>query len=179
AGDPLGKFLGSQKAARRSRPRIRLPVAPHEQGRKLTSPSTRIRLAVQHSLQVEQEPGEAMAKFFAAGTWWFIQPEFIAAFQRLSGHESVPFQELAAMLPNRQLVAMLAAAIDTMANAGLVFKEETSGYRVDNRKLLIDPDEAVTVRMIFERYLELGSIRTLVTDLNNKGVRTRVRQTSN
>jgi len=32
------------------------------------------------------------------------------------------------------------------------------GYRVDNRKLIIDPDEAVTVKMIFERYLELGSL---------------------
>jgi hypothetical protein len=65
-----------------------------------------------------------MAKFFAAGTYWFIQPEFITAFQRLSGHESVALQDLAALLPDRQLVGMLAAAIDTMANAGLVFKEE-------------------------------------------------------
>jgi hypothetical protein len=38
----------------------------------------------------------------------------------------VPLQDLAATLPNRQLVGMLAAAIDTMANAGLVFKEEAS-----------------------------------------------------
>jgi len=67
-----------------------------------------------------------MAKFFASGTYWFIRPEFIPAFQRLSGHESVPFQDLAAMLPDRQLIGMLATAIDTMANAGLIFKEEAS-----------------------------------------------------
>ena len=30
------------------------------------------------------------------------------------------------MLPDRQLVGMLAAAIDTMANAGLVLKEEAN-----------------------------------------------------
>jgi ribosomal protein L16 Arg81 hydroxylase len=126
AGDPLGKFLGTQKAARRTRPRIRLPMAPSEQHKPLASASTRIRLASQDSLHVEREPGEPMAKFFAAGTYWFIQPEFIPAFQRLSSHESVPFQDLAAMLPNRQLVQMLAGAIDTMANAGLVFKEEAS-----------------------------------------------------
>jgi hypothetical protein len=123
SGDPLGKYLDGQKAGRRNRPRIRLPMAPHEQQRSL-SPSTRIRLASQDSLHVEKEPGEPMAKFLAAGTYWFIRPEFIPAFQRLSGHASVPFQDLAAMLPNRQLVEMLASAIDTMANAGLVFKED-------------------------------------------------------
>lgn len=125
SGDPLGKYLDGQKAGRRNRPRIRLPMAPTEQHKPLTSASTRIRLATQNSLHVEREPGEPMAKFLAAGTYWFIRPEFIPAFQRLSGHESVPFQDLAAMLPNRQLVEMLASAIDTMANAGLVFKEET------------------------------------------------------
>jgi len=122
-GDPLGKFLDAQKAARRTRPRIGLPSAPQEQHKPLTL-ATRIRLAAQGSLHVEKEPGEAMAKFFAASTWWFIQPEFIPAFQRLSGHESVPFQDLAAGLADRQLVGMLAAAIDTMANAGLVLKED-------------------------------------------------------
>jgi ribosomal protein L16 Arg81 hydroxylase len=126
ADDPLGQFLGGQKAGRRGRPRIRLPMAPNEQHKPLASLSTRIRLASQDCLHVEKEPGEPMAKFFAAGTYWFIQPQFIPAFQRLSGHESVPFQDLAAMLPNRQLVGNLAAAIDTMANAGLVFKEEAS-----------------------------------------------------
>ncbi|HVU44107.1 MAG TPA: hypothetical protein VHD86_23910, partial [Xanthobacteraceae bacterium] len=125
AGDPLGQFLDGQKASRRVRPRIRLPMAPREQHKSL-SLSTRIRLAFQHSLHVEKEPGEPMAKFFAAGTYWFIQPEFIPAFQRLSGHESVPLQDLTAMLPSQQLVGMLAAAIDTMANAGLVLKEEAN-----------------------------------------------------
>jgi ribosomal protein L16 Arg81 hydroxylase len=124
AGDPLGKFLGTQKASRRVRPRIRLPMAPNEQRKPLNNLSTRIRLAVNDSLHVEKEPGEPMAKFFAAGTYWFIQPEFIPAFQRLSGHESVPLQDLAALLPNRQLAPMLVSALDTMANAGLVFKEE-------------------------------------------------------
>ncbi len=126
AGDPLGQFLGGQKASRRTRPRIRLPVAPNEQHKPLASLSTRIRLASQDSLHVEKEPGEPMAKFFAAGTYWFIQPQFIPAFRRLSGHESVSFKDLAAMLSDRQLVGMLAAAIDTMANAGLVLKEEAN-----------------------------------------------------
>jgi hypothetical protein len=125
-GDPLGQFLDGQKAARRTRPRIRLPMAPSEQHKPLTA-ATRIRLASQEGLHVEKAPGEPMAKFLAAGTYWFIQPEFIPVFRRLSGHESVPFHELAAMLPNRPLAATLATALDTMANAGLVLKEETGG----------------------------------------------------
>lgn len=35
------------------------------------------------------------------------------------------------------------------------------GYRLEERKLYVDPDEAVSVRLIFDLYLELGSIRAL------------------
>jgi site-specific DNA recombinase len=50
------------------------------------------------------------------------------------------------------------------------------GYRVENRKLIVDSDEAATVRMIFERYLELGSMPALLAELHDKSVRTRLRQ---
>lgn len=49
------------------------------------------------------------------------------------------------------------------------------GYRVENRKLLIDPAEAETVRMIFRRYLELGSMLPLLTELHDKRIVTRPR----
>lgn len=49
------------------------------------------------------------------------------------------------------------------------------GYRVEQRKLVIDPEEAETVRHIFKRYLELGSIPALVDDLARTGYRTRKR----
>jgi site-specific DNA recombinase len=49
------------------------------------------------------------------------------------------------------------------------------GYRLDNRKLLIDEQEAATVRMIFERDLALRSIGKLVDELAQTGVRTKVR----
>jgi site-specific DNA recombinase len=49
------------------------------------------------------------------------------------------------------------------------------GYRVEQRKLVVDPAEAVTVRHIFKRYLELGSIPALVDDLARTGYRTRER----
>jgi site-specific DNA recombinase len=47
------------------------------------------------------------------------------------------------------------------------------GYASINKKLVVLPDEAETVRMIFRRYLELGSIRDLVEDLDRRGIRTR------
>jgi site-specific DNA recombinase len=53
------------------------------------------------------------------------------------------------------------------------------GYRVENRKLLVDPAEARTVQMIFKRYLALGSMSPLIAELHRKGVRTRKRQLSN
>ncbi len=50
------------------------------------------------------------------------------------------------------------------------------GYASIKKKLVVIPEEAETVRLIFRRYLELGSIRDLAEDLDRKGIRTR-RQT--
>ena len=47
------------------------------------------------------------------------------------------------------------------------------GYRVENRKLVIDETEGAVVRMIFERFVKIGSATALVRDLVAEGVRTR------
>ncbi|MBI2717208.1 MAG: recombinase family protein [Rhizobiales bacterium] len=47
------------------------------------------------------------------------------------------------------------------------------GYRIENRKLLIHEPEAATVRMIFERFVKVGSATVLTRDLVKEGVRTR------
>src|ERR1700688_1792028 len=44
------------------------------------------------------------------------------------------------------------------------------GYDVRERKLVINQDEARTVREILERYLELGSVRELKNDLDQRGI---------
>ena len=44
------------------------------------------------------------------------------------------------------------------------------GYDVCERKLVVNQREAKTVRDIFERYLELGSVRILKNDLDGHGV---------
>lgn len=49
------------------------------------------------------------------------------------------------------------------------------GYRVEERKLLIVPEEADRVRHIFNRYLQLGSVYALQADLAKKGIRTKKR----
>ena len=49
------------------------------------------------------------------------------------------------------------------------------GYNVLDRKLIIDEGEAATVRMIFTRYLELGSGRALQVELDQRGVRSKRR----
>jgi len=45
------------------------------------------------------------------------------------------------------------------------------GYDVKDRKLIINEAEAKTVRMIFERFLKVGSVTTLVRQLREEGVR--------
>ena len=44
------------------------------------------------------------------------------------------------------------------------------GYRLENRKLLVEENEAATVRMIFERFLTIGSATTLARTLHAEGV---------
>src|SRR4029453_11744894 len=53
------------------------------------------------------------------------------------------------------------------------------GYRAKNRKITIVADEAKTVRHIFRRYLDLGSLNLLLTDLRQTGVKTKLRPLSN
>ncbi|WP_245445655.1 recombinase family protein [Mesorhizobium kowhaii] len=45
------------------------------------------------------------------------------------------------------------------------------GYRVENRKLLIHDEEAAIIRMIFERFLQVGSATILARILNAEGLR--------
>src|SRR6202521_2277203 len=52
------------------------------------------------------------------------------------------------------------------------------GYEVQVKKLIVNEDEAKTVRMIFERYLALGSLPALQRELRALGVVTRRRTLS-
>ncbi len=49
------------------------------------------------------------------------------------------------------------------------------GYRVEDRKLVIDQDAAETVRRIFELYRELGSVREVKTVCDQQGIVTTTR----
>src|SRR5580692_10997403 len=44
------------------------------------------------------------------------------------------------------------------------------GYDVKDRKLVVNEEEAATVRHIFHRYLELGAVRNLQSDLDAAGI---------
>jgi len=44
------------------------------------------------------------------------------------------------------------------------------GYEVHDRKLVVHQGQALTVRQIFERYLELGSVRLLKRNLDQRGI---------
>jgi site-specific DNA recombinase len=52
------------------------------------------------------------------------------------------------------------------------------GYVSRDKKLFIEEEEAGRVRMIFRRYLDLGSIGLLLADLRERGIVTRRRQLS-
>jgi site-specific DNA recombinase len=52
------------------------------------------------------------------------------------------------------------------------------GYEVKDRKLIVVEEEAATVRLIFSRYLDLGSLSTLQRDLRERRIITRKRTLS-
>lgn len=52
------------------------------------------------------------------------------------------------------------------------------GYALEDGKIVEVEEEAEQVRMIFRRYLELGSVNRLVTDLRERNVCTKLRQLS-
>ena len=47
------------------------------------------------------------------------------------------------------------------------------GYQVEDRKLIVNEVEAATVRMIFQRFVKIGSATTLARALADEGVRTK------
>jgi site-specific DNA recombinase len=53
------------------------------------------------------------------------------------------------------------------------------GYRCIDRKLVVVPEEAETVKAIFQLYLELGSMSTLIEELDRLGVRTKINGLAN
>jgi DNA invertase Pin-like site-specific DNA recombinase len=53
------------------------------------------------------------------------------------------------------------------------------GYQAKDRKITVVEQEAETVRHIFRRYLELGSLNLLLADLRRSGIKTKVRPLSN
>lgn len=50
------------------------------------------------------------------------------------------------------------------------------GYRVESRKLLVEPNEAEEIRIIFRRYLALSSVPALVSEMRQEGFVTRQRK---
>lgn len=52
------------------------------------------------------------------------------------------------------------------------------GYDVKGRKLVVNEDEAATIRFIFERYLKVGSIGDLREELDRKRITTKARVSS-
>jgi DNA invertase Pin-like site-specific DNA recombinase len=53
------------------------------------------------------------------------------------------------------------------------------GYDSRDKKLVVNEEEAERVRLIFRRYLELGSLGKLIEDLRGRAIETKVRPLSN
>jgi site-specific DNA recombinase len=53
------------------------------------------------------------------------------------------------------------------------------GYAAVAKRVVVEPAAAETVRLMFTRYLELGSVEALAQDLDRRGVRTKERKLAN
>ena len=118
--DPLGSFLLAHQAARYTRPRLRLPIAPIDQNQPLTM-ATRIRLASTHSLFIEPEP-DGRGALLASGKRWVLHAELVPVLKSLRADTSIPLQDLCAGLSS-EVKATLKYALETLAGLGVIFKE--------------------------------------------------------
>ena len=118
--DPLGSFLRAHQAARYTRPRLRLPMAPMDQNQPLTK-TTRIRLAAVHSLFIEPEP-DGRGALQASGKRWVLRAELVPVLKSLRADTSVALQDLCAGL-SPEVEATLKYALETLAGLGVIFKE--------------------------------------------------------
>ena len=50
------------------------------------------------------------------------------------------------------------------------------GYKVHNRKLMVEPSEAELVKLVFELYCQRKSLPALVRELEDRGIRSRIRK---
>ncbi|HVZ28372.1 MAG TPA: cupin domain-containing protein [Rhizomicrobium sp.] len=120
--DLANEFLREWNAFRRAPARIRLPIAPAEQGAPL-SMTTRVRLAQRVGLFIEFQPDRRAAKFHAVGGRYDVAPHIVPALERLSGHESKTVGELCQGIENPQIIKDILNALDIMAGAGVILKE--------------------------------------------------------
>ena len=121
-GSSPGEFLREWNAYRSARARVRLPVAPAEQGAKLEM-GTRVRLAQRVGLFIEFKPGDRTARFHAVGGEYNIAPHIIPALERLSGRESLTVGEICQGIDNPQTIKDIFNALEIMAGAGVILKE--------------------------------------------------------
>ena len=47
-----------------------------------------------------------------------------------------------------------------------------TGYKVENKKLIVDPERAELVRRVFSRFIEIQSPKQIAHELNQEGIRT-------
>ena len=47
------------------------------------------------------------------------------------------------------------------------------GYRVENKKLVVEPEEARVIQRIFQRFIEVQSPKLIARELNRDGIKTK------
>ena len=118
------EFLREWIAYKRASPHMRLPLAPIDQKTPIGM-ATRIRLAQRDGLFIEYQPGDRTARFRVAGRQYNIQPQFVTALKRLSGHNGIAVSELCQGTPDPGHIKALIGVLETLANDGIVLKEGT------------------------------------------------------
>jgi hypothetical protein len=118
----IGLFLRERRAARRTRPRVRLPVSPMEQ-QQAWAKTTRVRLATAYCVLIDDEGNGPLAEFSAGGHNWSAKRELVPAFERLTGHTSTTMEDLCAGIWDKDLLNSLMSALDQLAASGVILKE--------------------------------------------------------
>jgi site-specific DNA recombinase len=145
-----------------------------------------------NSLDAQREAAEAYVKSQAQEGWRLIRESFDDGGFSGGSMNRPALQRLLDVIRSGQVDTIVVYKVDRLTRSladfaklvelfeehKVTFVSVTQSflfYRVDERKLLIDEAEAATVKLIFDRYLALGSLPALQTELRHLGILTRRR----
>ena len=132
-----------------------------------------------NSLHAQREACEAFIKSQAGEGWRLVKSAYDDGGLSGGTMERPALQRLLADINQGLIDVVVVYKVDRLTRSLSDFAKMVEVFDARGVSFVANESEAETVREIFRRYLELGSVRLLMEDLNRRGIRSKVRVAGN